>query len=99
MASRREQAKARREHARAPALGARVSLDVPIHRVVRPYGTNPRALLGRHHRHDDPPQVLVCLAKTWCRGSHSLTHLAEELGPISPGALTHAPHMHVGAPG
>ena len=88
MASGKEQAKARRERAQAPALGARVSLDAPISRGAKGYGTGRQALLHRHRRRDEPRQVLLCLAHMWWRGGYSLTHLAEEPGAISLGGVT-----------
>ena len=86
-------ASARREQPQAAALGAWVSLDDLIDRVAQAYGTDQQALLRPHSRHNEARQVLLYLACTWCRGRHTLTHLAEQLGPISVGGLTHARYI------
>ena len=78
-----EKAGTRREHPHAAALGAWVSLDDLIALVAEAYGTEPQP-------DNQGRQVLLYLACTWCRGPHSLTDLAEQLGPISVGGLTHA---------
>ena len=88
-----EKAGTRREQPQAATLGAWVSLDDLIELVAEAYGTDRQALLRRHSRHNEARQILLYLACTWCRGRHALTNLAEQLGPISVGGLTHARYV------
>jgi putative transposase len=88
-----ERPRLRRELPQAAALHAAVPLEELVDHVSKAYATDPQSLLRRHSRGNEARQVLLYLACMHCRGRHSLTELAERLGPITVGGLTHARYV------
>lgn len=88
-----QKARLRREQPQAASLGAWVALDTLIELVASAYGCPRQALLRPHSRGNEARQVLLYLACRHGRGRQSLTELAEQLGPISVGGLTHARYV------
>jgi putative transposase len=58
--------------------------------VAAAYQVPANELLSPRSRHRDARRMLLYCASRYCVGARSLTSLAQQLGPISPGGLTRA---------
>ena len=82
-----ENVNVRRESMQQRALRAWCSLDQVVDAVIQHYECTAEQLLQRHSKNNEPRQVLLYLAATYCRGRHSLMELGERLGPITVSGL------------
>lgn len=85
-----EKAPVRRECGGQRTLQCRCSLRDVLLRVAEDYEVDPRRLLARWSRNNEPRQVLLHLVMTHCTGRYTTTELAQRLGKISVSGLAKA---------
>lgn len=92
-----ERASVRRECGQQRELRRWCKLRDVVLCVAGGYGVEPKRLLVRWSRNNEPRQVLLHLAMTHCRGRYTVTELAQRLGKISVSGLAKAHERLAGA--
>jgi REP element-mobilizing transposase RayT len=73
----------RRQSVQKRALRGSHPLEEVIAIVAAYYHCSQESLLHPHSKNNHPRQILLYLAAIYCRGRHTLSEMAERLGPIS----------------